>query len=99
MIFSCIFSGTFAPRLDISLKKNPTTFKFAHDIPTCRGILGDGIRKKNIFQPEVIFFSNFQTSKYTICLEVCKLEKILPVGIFLRIPSHRIPRQVGRVQI
>ena len=32
MIFSCIFSGTFAPRRDISLKTNTTTFKFAHDI-------------------------------------------------------------------
>ena len=32
--------------------------------PTCHGILGDGIRKKYIFQPEV-FFSNLQTSKYT----------------------------------
>ena len=34
-------------------------------------------------------------------LEVCKFDKkILPVWIFfLRIPLHRIPRQVGRVQI
>ena len=24
--------------------------------PTCRSILGDGIRKKNIFQPKVFFF-------------------------------------------
>ena len=28
--------------------------------PTCRSILGDGIRKKNIFKPEVFFFEFIQ---------------------------------------
>ena len=28
--------------------KNHTTFKFAHNLPTCRCILNDGIRKKKI---------------------------------------------------
>ena len=32
IIFSFIFSGTFAPRLDISLIKNTTTFKYTQDI-------------------------------------------------------------------
>ena len=46
-----------APRLDNSLKKNTTTLKFDLYLPVgTRGILGDGIRKKNIFQPEVFFF-------------------------------------------
>ena len=53
--------------------------KKSHDLeigirPTCRGILGDGIREKNIFQPEV-FFSNLQTSKYSFLLQVCIFEK------------------------
>ena len=43
-------------------------YKKYHDLqiytrPTCRGILGDGIRKTKNFKPE-IFFSNLQTSKY-----------------------------------
>ena len=63
---SVIDLGTFAPRLDISLKKD-------HDLeiwhwPTCRGILGDGIRKKNIFQPQVFYF-NLQTCKYRVFSE------------------------------
>ena len=46
---------TYAPRLDVSLIKK------YHDLqictrPTCRSILGDGFRKKNIVQPEVFFF-------------------------------------------
>ena len=45
----------YAPRLDVSLIKK------YHDLqictrPTCRSILGNGFRKKNIFQPEVFFF-------------------------------------------
>ena len=47
----------FGTRLDISLKKK------YHDLqmctrPTCRGILGDGIRKK-IFSKRKYFFSEF----------------------------------------
>ena len=64
-------------------------FKKFHDLkictrPTCRGILCDVIRKQNIFQTEV-FVSNLQTCKYTLFLEVCKVEKILPVGTRLDI--------------
>ena len=62
-IYNLVNTGVFfgknshknAPRLNISLKKK------SHDLeiwtrPTCRGILGDGIRKKNIFRPEVTNF-------------------------------------------
>ena len=43
-------------------------YKKYHDLqictrPTCRSILGDGFRKKNVFQPEV-FFSEFINSIY-----------------------------------
>ena len=64
---------TYAPRLDISLKKN------SHDLeiwpwPTCRSILGDGIRQKNIFQPQVFVFE-FTNQLYIffkfLYLEVC----------------------------
>ena len=48
--------------------------------PTCRGILCDGIRKKNIFQTEVFFPPIYKLLKKYVYLEVCKFEKkILPV--------------------
>ena len=68
--------------------------------PTCRSILGDGIREKKS-QPEV-FFLEFTNCIYIppppkLYLEVCHIGS----DFFLRIPSPRIPQQlqVGRVQM
>ena len=58
--------------------------------PTCRGILGDGIRKK-IFSNRKYFFSNLQTSKKNLYLEVCKFEKkLLPVVKYICSEYHRL---------
>ena len=44
--------------------------------PTCRGsLLCDGIRKQNIFQPEVFFSPIYKLLKKMVYLEVCKFEK------------------------
>ena len=81
--------------LDVSLTKNTTTFKFAHDLPV------SVFFTKKYFPTGSIFFSNLQTSIKKVYLEVvnsttnnsgCKI-------LFLRIPSPRIPRQVCRVHI
>ena len=87
-------------RLDISHKKYTTTFKFAHDLPVA--VFYPMIfAKKIFFQPEVFFFEFTNFKIHPFFLEVCKFEKKyfwLEI-YFLRIHSHRIPRQVGRVQI
>ena len=77
-------------RLDISLKKNDDLQICT--LPTCRGILGDGIYtciRKKIFSNRKSFFSNLQNSKTNLYLEIRK--KLLPVGIFFffRIPLPR----------
>ena len=70
--------------------------------PTCRSILGDGIREKNSPNRKS-FFLEFTNCIYIpppppkLYLEVCHIGS----DFFLRIPSPRIPQQlqVGRVQM
>ena len=58
--------------------------------PTCRGILGDGIRKKK-FRPEV---TKYRFKKINYITAVCKFEKkyFRLETIFWRKPSPRILR-------
>ena len=57
---------------NIPLKKNTTTFKFAHGLPVA--VFYAMVFAKKVFQPAV-FFSNLQTSKKIEYLEVYKFEK------------------------
>ena len=75
---------------NISLKKNTTTFKFAHGLPVA--VFYAMVLANKIFSKRKYFFLNLQTSKYTLFLEVCKFEKILPVGTRLDISLKKIPR-------
>ena len=82
---------TYAPRLDNSLKKyHVTTFKFAHDLPVA--VFYAMVFANKIFSKRKYFISNLQTCKYTLCLEVCKFDKILPVGTRLDISLKKLPR-------
>ena len=58
---------------NISLKKNTTTFKFAHGLPVA--VFYAMAFAKKIFSNRKYFFPNLQTSKKMVYLEVCKLEK------------------------
>ena len=86
------------PRLDISLTKNHTTFKFAHDLPVAV-FLAMGFAKKihtgsdNLLNSALFFWTNING--------VYKFEKNTSGWkiFFLRKPSPRILRHVGRVQI
>ena len=87
-------------RLDISLKKNTTTFKFAHDLPVV--VFYTMVFANKIFFKRKYFVRIYKLQNTPVCLEVCKFEKKNTSGwkfIFLRIHSHIIPRQVGRVRI
>ena len=55
---------------NISLKKNTTTFKFAQDVPVA--VFYVMIFGGEIFSKRKYFFSNLQTSKKMVYLEVCK---------------------------
>ena len=55
---------TYAPRLDISLNKNTTTFKFAHDLPVA--VFYAVVFANKIFSKRKYFISNLQTCKYTL---------------------------------
>ena len=80
---------TYAPRLDISLKKNATTFKFAHDLPVA--VFYAMVFANKIFSKRKYFF-RFYKLVNTPFLEVCKFEKILPVGTRRDISLKKIPR-------
>ena len=62
--------------------KNTTTFTFAHDLPVV--VFYAIVLANKIFSKRKYYFSNLQTCKYTL-LEVCKFEKIFPVGTRLDI--------------
>ena len=53
---------TYAPRLDISLKKNPTTFKFAHDLPVA--VFYAMVFAKKYFPTGSIFFRIYKLHLY-----------------------------------
>ena len=86
------------PRLDISPTKKSHALQICTR-PTCRFILSNGIRKKkcNTGSDKLVnsafFWKNingvYKFEKKYFCLE----------NIFLRRPSPRILRHVGRVQI
>ena len=55
---------TYDPQLDISLKKNTTTFKFAHALPVA--VFYAMVFANKIFSKRKYFISNLQTCKYTL---------------------------------
>ena len=87
MIFSCIFSGTFAPRLDISLKKIPRPSNL-HTTYLSRYSRRWYSQKK--FKPEVFFFEFTNFYIHHFFLEVCKLGKKYFRFEFFCCEYHRI---------
>ena len=84
----------------ISRLKNTTTFKFAHDLPVA--VFYATVFAKKIFSNWKYFFLKiYKLLKQMVYLEVSEFEKkyFRLENIFLRIPSPRMPRQVGRVHI
>ena len=90
---------SYAPRLDISLKKNTATLKFDLDLPVAE--FQAMVFAKKYFRTGSIFFSNLQTA-VIFFQKKNYIYKFVTSGwkfFFLRIPSPRIPQQVGRVHI
>ena len=81
---------THAPRLDISLTKKSTTFKFVHDLPVA--VFYAMVFANEIFSKRMYFFSNLQTCKYTLFWKFVNSKKILPVGTRLDISLKKLPR-------
>ena len=90
---------SYAPRLDISLKKNTATLKFDLDLPVAE--FQAMVFAKKYFRTGSIFFRIYNLQFFFFFLKPLYLEigHFRPEFFFLRIPSPRIPREVGRVQI
>ena len=90
---------TYAPRLDISLKKipGPSNFHATYLSQYSRRCYST----KKDFPIWSLFFRIYKLHLYFFLKKVVLRSLSLPVGIFffLRIRSPRIPQQVGRVQI
>ena len=75
---------------NISLKQNATTFKFAHGLPVA--VFYAMVLANKIFSKLKYFFWIYKLLINHPFLEVCKFEKILPVGTRLGISLKKIPR-------
>ena len=75
---------------NISLNKNTTTFKFAHGLPVV--VFYSMVLANKIFSKRKYFFLEITNVYIHPFLEVCKFEKILPVGTRLDISLKKMPR-------